>query len=348
MKALMRVLFVEDSEDQVTLLAEHLRAHGFDPVYERVDTGPALAAALQRKIWDVVISDYSMPQFDGAAALKIFQESRLDIPFLCVSGSLGEEQAVAMMRAGAHDYIVKSNLSRLAPSVARELQAAQSRREHRRLQKSVAHLAAIVESSDDAIISKTLTGMITTWNKAAERIYGYSAEEMIGHNASILVPPGRQTEFVESLETIKRGHHVARFDTIRVRKDGTPAEVSITLSPIAGPSGEIIGASSIARDISDRRREEAERLKLIEELTDALAQAKTLRSLLPICASCKKIRDDHGYWQQLEVYFQQHEHIDFSHGVCPDCMQRLYPEFADEHRTAPAAKAPAARRESRA
>jgi two-component system, cell cycle sensor histidine kinase and response regulator CckA len=332
MKSIMRVLFVEDSEDQVVLLAEHLRQHGFDPAYERVETPEALAAALHRKIWDVVISDYAMPKFDGAAALKVFQASRLDIPFICVSGSLGEERAVEMMRAGAHDYIVKSNLSRLAPSVARELQAAQARREHRRMQKDVAHLAALVESSDDAILSKTLTGMITSWNKAAERIYGYAAEEIIGHNASILVPPARQNEFAEILEAIKRGQHVARFDSVRVRKDGTPVEVSVTISPIAGPNGEVIGVSSIARDISDRRREEAERLKLIEDLTDALAQAKTLRSLLPICASCKKIRDDHGYWQQLEVYFQEHAHIDFSHGVCPDCLQRLYPEFANHHR----------------
>jgi two-component system cell cycle sensor histidine kinase/response regulator CckA len=336
MKSIMRVLFVEDSEDQVILLAEHLREYGFDPVYERVETSADLAAALQRKVWDVVISDYAMPQFNGAAALKVFQASRLDIPFICVSGSLGEERAVEMMRAGAHDYIVKSNLSRLAPSVARELQASQARREHRRMQKAAAHLAAIVESSDDAIISKTLTGMITSWNKAAEHIYGYKSEEIIGHNASILVPPSRQGEFVQCLETIKRGQHVSRFDTIRVRKDGSPVEVSVTISPIAGPGGEIIGASSIARDISDRRKEEAERLKLIEELTDALAQAKTLRSLLPICASCKKIRDDHGYWQQLEVYFQEHEHIDFSHGVCPDCLQRLYPEFANHHRAGPA------------
>jgi two-component system cell cycle sensor histidine kinase/response regulator CckA len=329
MKAIMRVLFVEDSEDHVSLAVDHLRNYGFDPVYERVETAPDLIAALKRKIWDVVISDYSMPKFNGTAALKIFQESRLDIPFICVSGSLGEERAVEMMRAGAHDYIVKDSISRLAPSIARELQAAQARREHRRMQKIAAHLAAVVESSDDAIISKTLSGIITSWNRAAERIYGYTAEEMIGQYASVLLPPSRKGEFEIMLEKIRRGEHVTRLDSVRVRKDGTPVEVSVTISPIAGPTGEIIGASSIARDITDSRREEAERLKLIEDLTAALAHAQTLRSLLPICASCKKIRDDHGYWQQLEVYFKQHEHIDFSHGICPECTARLYPEFAD-------------------
>ncbi len=329
MNAIVRILFVEDSEDQVSLAVDHLSAHGFDLVYERVETAQDLATALRQKIWDAVISDYSMPNFSGAAALKIFQESRLDIPFICFSGSLGEDRAVEMMRAGAHDYIVKANLERLAPSISRELQAAQARREHRRMQNAAAHLAAVVESSDDAIISKTLTGVVLTWNKAAERIYGYTADEIIGQSVGVLLPPGRATEFNDALDCIRQGNHVTRFETIRRRKDGSPVEVSITMSPILGPEGEIIGASTITRDITERRKEEAERLKLIEDLTQALAQAKTLRSLLPICASCKKIRDDHGYWQQLEVYFQQHEQIDFSHGLCPECASRLYPEFAN-------------------
>lgn len=335
----MRILFVEDSEDHVQLAVDHLRNHGFDPVYERVETAQDLALALKSKIWDVVISDYSMPKFNGATALKLFQETHLDIPFICFSGSLGEERAVEMMRAGAHDYIVKSNLNRLAPSITRELQSAQARREHRRMQKAAAHLAAIVESSDDAIISKTLGGIVMTWNKAAEKIYGYSSDEIIGQPISVLIAPGRSNELDAALDQIRQGRHIARFETVRVHKDGRQVEVSITMSPILGPTGEVIGASSIARDITDRRRDEAERLKLIEDLTDALAQAKTLRSLLPICASCKKIRDDHGYWQKLEVYFQAHEHIDFSHGLCPDCANRLYPEFAQHLADGDGAKA---------
>ncbi len=329
----MRVLFVEDSEDQVSLAVKLLSNYGFDPVYERVETGPDLTAALKQKVWDVVISDYSMPKFNGVEALRIFQASHLDIPFICVSATLGEERAVEMMRAGAHDCIIKDNLTRLAPTITRELQAAQARRENHRMQKTAAHLAAVVESSEDAIISKTVTGIILSWNKAAEEIYGYTAEEIIGQSASILVPPGRKAEFEAALEKIRRGGHINWFDTVRVRKDGTPVEVSVSLSPIAGPTGEIIGASSIARDITAQRQEEAERLKLIEDLTEALAQAKTLRSLLPICTSCKKIRDDHGYWQQLEIYFHQHEHFDFSHGLCPECAERLYPDFARHRAT---------------
>lgn len=329
MKTVIRILFVEDDEDQAALAIEQLRGHGFDPTYERVQTAEDLQSALTRKVWDAVISDYSMPRFNAVQALNVFKASGIDIPFICLSGSVGEEMAVDMMRAGAHDYIMKTNLPRLGPSMARELQAAQSRREHRRMQKAAAHLAALVESSDDAIISKTLSGIILSWNKAAETIYGYQSDEVIGQPISILLPPSRADEFSAVMEKIRQGEHLVRFDTIRIRKDGTPIEVAMTISPIRGPQGEIIGTSSIASDISQRRQEESERLKLIEDLTEAVAYARTLRNLLPICASCKKIRDDHGYWQQLEVYFQQHEHIDFSHGICPECSARLYPGFAD-------------------
>jgi PAS domain S-box-containing protein len=269
-----------------------------------------------------------MPDFNGREALEIFRATGLDIPFIFVSRSLGEERAVEMMRAGAHDYIVKDHLTRLGASVARELRAAKLRREHRRLQDATAHLAALVTSSDDAILSKSLSGIVLTWNKGAEKIYGYSAAEIIGQSITKIIPADRIGEFNSAMIRIGCGRHVDRFDTVRRRKDGTLIDVSITISPILGPDGQVIGASTIARDVTERLREERERLRLIEELTHAVSQTKTLRSLLPICSGCKKIRDDHGYWQQLETYFEAHQHVDFSHSLCPDCMTRLYPEFA--------------------
>jgi two-component system, cell cycle sensor histidine kinase and response regulator CckA len=336
MKKSLRVLFVEDSEDDAVLVVEDLKRAGFDPAYERVDTAAALAAALNRKSWDIVISDYSMPSFSGTAAFELFQLSEQDIPFISVSGSaLGEKSAVAMMKAGVHDYITKDDRSRLAPAIERELKAAAARREQRREHAAAAHLAAVVESSEDAIISKTLDGMVVSWNKAAEFIFGYTALEMIGRPISMLAPSGRADDLHDILRQIRRGEKVARFETVRVRKDGTHIDVSITVSPIKDCKDEIIGFSTIARDITDRRREETERLKLIEDLTEALAHAKTLRGLLPICASCKRIRDDHGYWEQVEVYIQKHSEAGFTHGICPECAGRFYPEFATDYTSQP-------------
>jgi hypothetical protein len=90
----------------------------------------------------------------------------------------------------------------------------------------------------------------------------------------------------------------------------------------------VVAASAIVRDITQLKREEQERLKLIQELTEALSQVKTLSGLLPICASCKKIRDDRGYWQQVETYLKERSNVDFTHGICPECIQRLYPDVS--------------------
>jgi PAS domain S-box-containing protein len=114
-------------------------------------------------------------------------------------------------------------------------------------------LASIVDSSDDAIIGKTLDGVITTWNKSAERIYGYRAEEIIGHSVSLLMPPDLPNEMDEILDRIRAGERVDHYETRRRRKDGTTIAVSLTVSPIHDASGKVVGASAIARDITDRQ-----------------------------------------------------------------------------------------------
>ncbi len=191
-------------------------------------------------------------------------------------------------------------------------------------------LAAIVDSSDDAIIGKTLDGTITSWNKGAESLYGYRSDEVIGQPVSILLPPELLDDFSDMLTRINRGELVSQFETKRRTKNGEIIEVSLTISPIRNPTGQIIGASSIARDITDRKRLEQEKQNLIDELQKALSEVKKLSGFLPICASCKKIRDDTGYWNEIERYIGEHSEVEFSHGICPDCMRKLYPEEADE------------------
>ncbi len=324
----LRVLIVEDSEDDTLLMVRELQRGGFDPVFERVQTPDSMTAALQARAWDLIISDYSMPQFGGGAALTLFKQQGLDIPFIAVSGVIGEDTAVEMMKAGADDYVMKSRLARLAPAVRRELRAAQERRVRKQAEAAMAHLASIVESCEDAIVGETLDGVVTSWNTGAQRLYGYAPQEMIGRPVSILVPAFRSYDLPEIYEQLKRGQPLEPFETVRLRKDGKAIDVSLTVSPIRDRDGRVMGASTVARDITQRKAEEQERLRLIQELTDALTQVKTLSGLLPICASCKKIRNDNGYWEAVETYVSEHSDADFTHGICPECVQRLYPEYS--------------------
>ncbi|MEN9871592.1 MAG: hypothetical protein RLZZ171_2584 [Cyanobacteriota bacterium] len=141
MSKLLRVLIIEDSEDDAELLAIALENGGYQVIHQRVDTRADLETALSNKPWDIVLADYSMPQFSAIAALEILKEQQLDLPFVIVSGKIGEDTAVAAMKAGAHDYLIKGKLSRLLPAVERELREAIFREEYRAAQKRLRYLA---------------------------------------------------------------------------------------------------------------------------------------------------------------------------------------------------------------
>lgn len=134
MKTIVRILIVEDSEDDALLMLHHIKKGNYDIQYERIETAEKMAALLRDTSWDIVLSDYSMPHFSGLDALSLLKESGLDIPFIVISGTIGEDVAVEAMRAGAQDYIMKDNLQRLLPAVERELREAKSRSEKKRLE----------------------------------------------------------------------------------------------------------------------------------------------------------------------------------------------------------------------
>ncbi len=153
----LRVLVVEDAEDDALLLARALRHAGYDLFYEQVDTGEAMAFALAEGEWDIVISDYSMPNFSALAALEVLKRSGHDIPFIVLSGNIGEETAVESMRAGAHDYVMKGHTARLLPAIDRELREAASRRQRRRAEETLLEN----EQRFRSIFLNAITGMAT-------------------------------------------------------------------------------------------------------------------------------------------------------------------------------------------
>src|SRR5215207_5852644 len=196
----LRVLLVEDSEDDALLLLRELRRGGYEPLSERVDTAGDMEAALDERGWDLVIADHSMPEFSSSAALEqLRRKGFVDLPFIIVSGYIGEDAAVAAMKAGAHDYIMKDNLARLNSAIERELRDAKVRRERQQAEEKY---RSIFENAIEGIFQTTVDGRFLTANPAMARMLGYeSPQELLGAISNIrdqlYVEPGRREEFYQ-------------------------------------------------------------------------------------------------------------------------------------------------------
>jgi PAS domain S-box-containing protein len=260
-RASLRVLIIEDSSDDAEMLELNLAQAGFAVSAQRVMTADDFLQSINTRDWDVVIADYTLPAFGALAALGLLKQSGRDIPFIIVSGSIGEETAVAAMRAGAHDYVLKDNMARLVPAIEREMRDAETRRRKSQADEAVRSLSAIVNSSDDAIIGKTLDGVITSWNPGAEHLYGYTADEMLGRPISILMPADCADDSGSILTKVGHGESVQQSEALRRKKDGTLVYVSIKISPVRDGSGRVTGASTIARDITEQKNAEAALLR---------------------------------------------------------------------------------------
>jgi len=276
MSSVLRVLIVEDSADDAELVMRELHRSGYELVSERVETPGEMTAALERAEWDVILSDYTMPHFNALRALELLKAKGLDIPFIIISGTIGEETAVNAMKAGAQDYIIKGRLARLVPALEREIREAQVRRERRLAEAENARLALVVNSSDDAILSVTAEETIATWNAGAERMYGYAPEEILGQHVSVLLPEERRRDLAGNRERLKRGEALVQYEVEHQRKDKSRLVVSLTLSPIRDAAGAVTGVSAIARDMTEHRRlerqfQQAQKMEAVGRLAGGLA-----------------------------------------------------------------------------
>ncbi len=254
--ARLRVLFVEDSQDDAELVVRELARADYEIDWERVENERAMQSALERESWDLIIADYSLPRFSAPKALALLKRMGLDLPFVIVSGTVNEETAVESMRLGAHDFLPKGRLQRLVPAIERELQQARQRRARRRAEEENRFLAAIVESSDDAIISTDLSGVVLSWNRGAERTYGYSANEIRGRDVAVLEPAEHKGEVSKVLQNLRISGGVQRYETGRQKKDGTRIDVAVAAFPVLDAGGGTVGVASVARDITERKNAE--------------------------------------------------------------------------------------------
>jgi PAS domain S-box-containing protein len=264
MKASLRALIVEDSEFDAQMLVSILRKAGYDVTFERIESAAALQAALSAKSWDLVLADYNLPEFNAPAALKILQESGLDLPFIIVSGGIGEDIAVSAMKAGAHDYLMKGNLSRLAPAVERELREAANRTSQRAakraLQESELHYRLLWETSPDAVILMDTGSRIEFANPAVKQVFGYAPEEIIGHTLSMLQPERlrglHQAGIDRYLKTGIKKLNWRATETFGLRKDGAEIPIEVSFSDMSvNEEKRFVG---FIRDITERKRSEKE------------------------------------------------------------------------------------------
>lgn len=250
-----------------------------------------------------IVLDFMLPDMNGIAVLESLRSNPTteSIPVVLLSARTDMRDQQAAWEAGVSDYLTKPfDGSRLVAAVNEAIapggdpnQVARRKGAIERLQardiEVLQRLASIVENSDDAIIGKTLEGVITSWNRGARDLYGYEADEVIGRPISLLVPADQADDYPDILRRVGRGEHVAHFETIRQAKDGRLIEVSLSVSPLRNAAGEIDGASEIVRDVTERRRSDARFRALVEAAPDAMVIVNELGFIELVNAQTEKL-----------------------------------------------------------
>ncbi|MHB8891510.1 MAG: PAS domain S-box protein [Candidatus Limnocylindrales bacterium] len=263
----IRIVIVEDRPSDAELMILGLQEEGFAPDWQRVENDLALVIALEGNP-DLILSDWSLPHFSGLEALEIVRERDPHVPFIIVSGSVGEEAAIDALHRGADDYVLKDRLARLGPAVRRALEAERLRAERRRAAAQLAFQASVLANVRDAVIVSDLAGRITYWNDGATATFGYAAAEMVGRPMGELSPT-----HAPALEAALKASATDPGSTgtwpMRHR-DGRQLWIEARTASMTDPAGAPIGVIGVARDVTEHRRLELE----AERLATAIEQAR--------------------------------------------------------------------------
>jgi len=261
MKQHLRILIVEDSDDDAELIIRHIEKRGYRISSQRVDTAEGMSSALSENSWDLVLCDHKMPLFDSQGALAVMQEMQIDLPFIIVSGSVGEEKVVELMRSGAHDFILKGALLRLVPVIERELREAEVRQSNQlsaeALNESERKYRLIVDNTDIGFVTVDEAGIVLEANESYARFIGAAnSDEVIGRSVIEWTAPDEQENNATAVTQCVKQGYIQDFETIYLDKDDNRRNILINATVADTPDGKRLYA--FCRDITDRKRAEVE------------------------------------------------------------------------------------------
>jgi PAS domain S-box-containing protein len=326
-----RLLVVEDA----ILTARDIESSLVDMGYEVCGTAMSGEEAIRKareERPDLVLMDIILRgDMDGIEAASLIREEQRT-PIVFISAFTDEEKLNRAKLAEPFGYLVKPFGDReLRSAVEMALYKAEM---DKRMEQNEERFRTVADFTYDWEWWMAPDGEYLYISPSCQRITGYSREEFLKDPELLqrIIHPEDRDKFIEEME---RHLESEDLETLHFRiktRSGEERWIAHFSQRVQNSEGEDLGRRASNRDITKRRKVEQERERLIAELQDALAEVKTLQGFLPICANCKKIRDDEGYWQQIEKYIQDRSDARFSHSICPDCGQKLYPEFYQEDR----------------
>ena len=292
----LRVLLIEDSEDDAVLILRELRKAGYTPLSERVETEYTMRSALSSQKWDIILSDYNMPEFCAAEALSVYRECGIEVPFIIVSGAVGEEKAVQLMKEGAHDYVMKDNLQRLVPAIERELKESEDRKSRKIAEDSYRKSDFIVNASRDMMALINRSGIFETVNSSFCKIFGKERQqEIVGHSVSeIWGQEVYEQKIKPCLERCQNGEDINTEDWFDMEGMGTQC-LEISYIPYRNSNGVVTHAIMAAHNITNRKMAEQELDKSYRNLQ------KTLEETVNALSALVEMRDPYTAGHQNRV-----------------------------------------------
>lgn len=324
----LRVLLVDDNPDDRLLALRALQKEIPALKATEITDEETLRQALDQGGFDLVVTDYQLRWTDGLKVLREVKQLWPNVPIVMFTGTGSEEIAVEAMKAGLDDYVIKSprHFARLPAAAVNALRQAKMRQQKA---EAEANFTRLFETMPIGLFHMRPDGTILQVNGALATMLGFEhpSEASGAHAVQFFRSPEEHLSWRENIE--RHGTLVGHETQIR-RCDGSLLWVEISARALRdGLSGSLFYEGSV-EDISQRHAAQEERERLIANLREAAHNVKRLSGLLPICSSCKKIRDDRGEWNPLEVFIQQRSDASFTHSFCPDCVRRLYPEIFAE------------------